>query len=203
MSSSCSYFGAFPPDVWKKFWLAFEVWEVDELVKEMKSAGISQTSSRSLKNLPLPIFYHLLYKGAAFKNSFILDILAIHPLPTNLSNLPIRPLPPGCLLLLLHESAEIRSWVKTYFDVKEEIAIVEQHDLVARAISEKIARGSSSSKKSDPAVSIANAFPFISSQEQLWKELESVIQILPATVLHSSGLSKALIGHLHDTDSRM
>lgn len=195
------YFGSFLSDVMNKFWIVFEEWEVEELVKAIKNAGISQQSSRSFKNLPPPIFYHLLSKAAAFKDTFVLDILAIHALPAQVTNVPTRPLPPGCLLLLLHESAVIRSWVGTHFDVGEEIKAVEQHGLVARAISERIARGSSSSKKADPAVAIANAFPFISSQEQFWNELETVIQILPPVTVHSSGISKALIGHLHGTNS--
>lgn len=186
-----SYFGAFQNDIMDKFWTAFEDWEVQSAIEAIKRAGVSLESSTPLHDVPAPVLYHLFSKPGALKYSFVLDVLATHELPQKLQSWPKSP-PPGVLLLALHESSDIRQWVGKHWDLLSEFdpaAVVEQHQYAVHILLERL-----NGKTSD--------FPFIASNSELWSTMDTVIRWLPRSFLITSGVGKAVISHLHDTDAR-
>ena len=190
----------------REFWGSFERWEVGEIVRALNDAGVCLDSgNKTLEDAPTPLLYHLLSTPIALGHRTILQILDRKCQKPHLNSWPELP-PPGCFLLLMHRSTDVRNWVKVRLPQvkptpKERFS--ERYMTVLRLIIQTVASPTSSQAGGNP---IASVFPFPSEPNDLWQNFVNVVRFVPREVLHSKAnevnLSRVVIGHLNDNASR-
>lgn len=162
---------------------------------------------KTLANAPLPVIYHLVSTQTALQDKTILHLLEAKPPPSRINGWPDFSPPPGFLLLLMHQNAEVRKWAKSHVSQVKGIPytqFTEAHMSTLCIIVQAVSSGSSSVKINGS--SAVSNFPFPSDSEALWHNFIHVIPLVPREVLQSKDnevrLSRVIIGHLNDNAAR-
>lgn len=186
---SFRYLGAFQHDIKVQFMTAFETWERNCIV---------QQCGESISSAPPAVVYRIV-----FNVNFLQDE-RIHRLFQRPPSAPFTgwladPLPPGLLLLFMHENSDVRNWALQ--QAKSSSAPIpdekqhSQHRLALEFIMNNI-----SSIVNNATEARNLQFPFTLDTGIIWQALFHVINYLPPKFfLGFTSIRRFVAGHLHDT----
>lgn len=110
------FFGAFADGVLEKFYASVSDWECRAALKGLTDAKVDPTtpagSRRSLSDAPPALTYLMLSSTPIMQNPKIMTTLQECTPTSTFSEWPTDIPPVGLLLLLVHDSAAVRSWAR-------------------------------------------------------------------------------------------
>jgi hypothetical protein len=196
-----SYFGAFANSTLDAFWDRFTEWERDLLLESLTQAGFSSSSSLTLTDVPLAVFYHMLSHPSLYRDpqlhAAFCRLVSSKPLFTS----PYPP-PVALILALVDENHDIRTWAfqqsRSY--PKRSLSSAdfsEYHTEALRSLLRSLDASSASGNKDSS----------IGPQER-WSAIHEYMRLLSDDCLTSTptdlvfDFRRAVREHLHDTDAR-
>lgn len=206
------YLSAFSKSVLDGFFAAIDRWEANIALDAFISAGVVSGSRRSASDAPPAVLYHILISVHLLNEVKILKLLQEHPPCIQASGWPTQ-IPPGLLLLLFHESSEIRTWSQQQLSGCHPLKLdqfTDAHVHVLQSVLTALTSGPYALSL-DLDLSSAN-FPmmnyFIMTASQLWSGLQVFLLWIPDDILISQHhlfemFKRTVIAHLHDKADRM
>lgn len=210
-----SYLAAFAKESLQEFFVAFENWELEEVLKDIDPVSSVSGAYLDQSQKSDTILYRMLSNWTLFCNAQVLAYLESHipaDLPNSWANLP---LPPGILVLLVARNTELRTWASNYalgtqlLEPKLFIgSYLKALDVVHSAVQ------SPQSENSQPSLissTIGRPSPEIPPLEyakasEFWPGFSIILRLIPPNYLSNSPrplvLRQDIFSHLHDNDSR-
>ena len=213
-NSLVRYYGAFSRQVRQRFWKSFEEWEVQSIANALSRMGITPDSMKSLDDVPPTLVYYMFSRATIFGNPFLLQIIA-KPCRLESPTWPMDPLPPGYILLALHEENHVREWSLRHLEQarsspkhagmsRDQLRLAHKTFLII--LLQRLSGdfpNDESYQYLDIAKAIASTFPFSSSLEDIWKSVLPISRVLSEEVITYFGLHRTILVHLHDVEPRM
>lgn len=210
------YFGAFNDEVLAGFWKSFSNAEILAILEDESLKGSSPTPGFS--DASAGLVYHMLASPTLVRDSRVLSLLHGRLPKTTLLSFPNDYPPPGLLLLLMDEIAEVREWASRQVSLYESVPMGKEdfgqmYITVLELATRTIKCESRGSKPNDvttqPQVqgNTTEIFPFVRSLTVLWVGYRQLLRFVPPVLLKpdpSFGLDlrQVVVGHLHDTELR-
>jgi senataxin len=210
---SDSYLAAFAKESLEEFFVAFEKWELEEVLKEIDPISSVCGAYLNQSQKSDTILYRMLSNWTLFCNAQVLAYLESHipaELPNSWANLP---LPPGILVLLVARNTELRTWASNYASRTQLLepklftgsylkALGVIHSVLQPPQSEnsRPSLNSSTTARSEvPPLEYAKASEF-------WPGFNIILRLIPPNYLSNSPrplvLRQDIFSHLRDNDSR-
>jgi len=207
-----SYLAAFPKESLQEFFVAFEKWELEEVLKGI--VPVSSVPGAYLDQKSDTILYRMLSNWTLFCNAQVLAYLESH-IPTDVPNSWANlPLPPGILVLLVARNTQVRTWASNYAlgtqilepglfigSYLKALGVVvatlqfpqsenSQHSLISSTFTRP-------SSGTTPPLEYAKASEF-------WPGFNIILRLIPPNYLKLNCplLRRDVFGHLCDNDSR-
>lgn len=172
----------------------------------MAAAGVVSGSKRSVSDAPPAVLYHVLASVYLLGQPKILEIIREHPPCIQASGWP-NEIPPGLLLLLFHDSSEIRTWTQQQLSGRHSSKLDQfdnPYELVFRSVVTALTPDPlAPDMKRNPLTNFLTT-----STSQLWSSLQVFLRWMPDNLFSSKHplfemLKRSIIGHLHDKAPRM
>ncbi|KAG6830019.1 hypothetical protein H0H92_002547 [Tricholoma furcatifolium] len=203
VTSRTTYFGAYKDEILTSFYNTMETWELSTVLENLTTAGLingNEFSQRTLADVNSAVVYRMVSNWAVFSDSRIQSLITTQPPPETLPQWPKDPLPPGMLLLLIHDKVEVRRWAEAQASQSTVVPIDEISfaGVYLQAI-EVIGR-----HLTDSSLNAGLSFPFVADPSDLWSGFKKILRYIPVNVLVSpsrsySGFRGIVAKHLHDT----
>ncbi|KAA1469989.1 hypothetical protein DENSPDRAFT_797113 [Dentipellis sp. KUC8613] len=212
-----TYMGAFEPPTIASFMEAFDEWELKMVLDSLSRSHIVPTPpgapppSRSLVDAPPAVVFHIVANVHVLKNSGIQSILQAYTPSTAISAWPSEPVPPGILLLLLHQDQRIRQWARLHVARCRTAPMamekfVDTYPLVSDIMMHVVSQagGNPATSGGPPTTFPLQTFAFSQKPAVLWSGFVTAFRMFPTEMLkprQGTGFNLAhfVVGHLHDT----
>ncbi|KAH8104550.1 SEN1 N terminal-domain-containing protein [Cristinia sonorae] len=210
ITSRHTYFGAFSDPILKKFYESVAAWEVKVVLEGLAEAKIDPAlpseSRRSLSDAPPALTYLMLSDYHILQDPKVIAILQSCPPKRAFSEWPTDIPPIGLLLLLMHESPNLRNWARSQVLLFKSTPMKSEQFLpMYTEVLERTATivGRVDSHASTTGSTMKDTFPFCSDSSQLWSGFGIFLRFVPRERFRPSelfrlDLRRIIIGHLSD-----
>ncbi|KAF9485837.1 hypothetical protein BDN70DRAFT_870734 [Pholiota conissans] len=189
-----TYFAAFVPEVLEQFFTSFENWELEEVLKDIRSTTGS---------LPSGTLYRLMSIWNIFCHPATIAYLKGHVPPCPVPGWPEHPLPPGVLALLIASDTNLRTWAKNYASGSK---LIHSDFLTGPPyirVLEFITSSLENLSRAHPTSTVLQHMD-LAGEMDLWSGVYTVIRLLPPEWLTSNGsvplrLRRVILKHLRDS----
>ncbi|CAA7261403.1 unnamed protein product [Cyclocybe aegerita] len=189
-----TFLAAFPDDILQQFFLTFENWELQEVLKDIE---------RSPTSVSIATVYRIMCNSAMFLNSRLIQCLQASRPPEFSIIWPNGFYPPGLLVFLVSDDEGIRRWA-TVLASKSQLIPASSFSRSSYlkaidAISLALQTGNSSSSNSLSPLPLAQG-------PDLWSGVGAALRLIPPEWLKSNvgqslQIRGAIFSHLHDSSS--
>ena len=209
-----SYLAAFAKESLEEFFVAFEKWELEEVLKEIDPVSSASSAYLDQSQKSDTILYRMLSNWTLFCNTQVLTYLESHipaDLPNSWANLP---LPPGILVLLVVRNTELRTWASNYVSGTQllEPKLFIGSYLKALGVIHSVLQ-LPQSENSQPSLNSSTARPSsevpqleYAKASEFWPGFNIILRLIPPNYLSNSPgplvLRQDIFSHLRDNDSR-
>ncbi|RDB14553.1 putative ATP-dependent helicase C29A10.10c [Hypsizygus marmoreus] len=201
VTSRTTYFGAYQDHVLSAFYQTFDAWELQLVLQDLTKANLlNQPSTARAGTLSDTLAYRMVSNWAIFKDPTVLSVIHTYP-PTKLFvTWPTDPLPPGMLILLMDDMADVRRWAEIH--ASKCTVIPMSQDLFIGAYLDSV--DTIGRQLTDPALNSSLPFSFAKDPSDLWSGFRLVLRLIPVDALGSrtrqySDLRGIVARHLYDT----
>jgi senataxin len=211
-----SYLAAFLKENLEEFFVAFEKWELEEVLKGIDPVNSVSGAYLDQSQKSDVILYRMLSNWTLFCNAQVLAYLESHipaELPNSWANLP---LPPGILVLLVARNTELRAWASNYalgtqlLEPKLFIgSYLKALGVVHSALQPPQSENSQPSLISPTVARPSSGIPPLeyAKASEFWPGFNIILRLIPPNYLKSKFpqplvLKRDIFSHLRDNDSR-
>ncbi|KAF7314267.1 hypothetical protein MKEN_00899300 [Mycena kentingensis (nom. inval.)] len=184
VESKDTYFAAFPQSVVALFFTSFEQWEAAHVVQSITGGSLSAS--------PSAVSYHAVVNLAVLEDPEVMTAIRQHPPTACIETWPEDPVPPGILILLMHEDSQVRKWAEMQAARAKRVPIEElsaMHTVAITVLNECL-------KSDAPRKYCAS-----SDMRVLWSAFTNFIKFVPPDCQEQ--IYKSVIGHLHDAGPQL
>jgi senataxin len=211
-----SYLAAFQKESLKEFFVAFEKWELEEVLKDIDPVSSVSGDYLEQSQKSDTMLYRMLFNWTLFCNAQVLAYLESHipaDLPNSWANLP---LPPGILVLLVARNTEVRTWASSYAlgtQLLEPKLFIGSY-LKALGVVHSVLQLPQSETSQPSLISSTAARPSseipplkYAKASEFWPGFNIILRVIPPNYLKSNCpqplvLRRDIFSHLRDNDSR-
>lgn len=211
-----SYLAAFSKENLKEFFVAFEKWELEEVLKDIDLASSVSSAYLDQPQKPDIMLYRMLSNWTLFCSAQVLAYLESHipaDLPNSWANLP---LPPGILVLLVARNTEVRTWASSYASRTQLLepklfigSYLKALGVVHSALQHPQSENSQPSLMSSTVTQSSSEIPPLeyAKASEFWPGFNIILHVIPPNYLKSNCsqslvLRRDIFSHLRDNDSR-
>ncbi|KAG6852790.1 hypothetical protein C0991_009127, partial [Blastosporella zonata] len=204
VTTRTTYFGAYEDHVLTAFYGTMEAWELQTVVEDLTKAGLLDESGQpgqgTLANADSAVAYRMMSNWTVFKDSRIQSLIKDRPPLEPLPKWPKDPLPPGMLLLLMHDKAEVRRWADAHSSISTVVPMSDDNFMgVYLDALDAIGR-----HLTDPSLNANLSILFAVNLSDLWAGFRVALRHFPLKALGSpsrqySDFRVIVAKHLYDT----
>jgi senataxin len=198
------YFGAFPDSLLDRFYKTFDEELVKFIVETCENNELiydkSLTKSKTLANIPLPVFYLMLSNMTILHHPKVLGLLRHHVPATRVMSWPTDAPSAGLFLLLMEQTPALRAWATLQIDACTKRPMAVDHFTTLHA---EILRLATETITTSPS----NSPYFSNDLSDLWQGFGAILRFVPAEWMYPSKASRMdirqfVISHLSDMGKR-
>ncbi|KAG6910679.1 hypothetical protein DXG01_008723 [Tephrocybe rancida] len=203
VTTRTTYFGAYEAHTLNAFFQTMESWELVTVIDDLTKAGLlgsRQLGQKTLADVDSAVAYRMMSNWTVFKDPRIQSVINDRPPPEPLPRWPKDPLPPGMLILLMHDKADVRRWAEAHASQCTAVPMPEDDFIgVYLDVVEIIGR-----HLTDQALDINLSLSFATKPSDLWAGFRIALRQLPVNALGStsrqySDFRGIIARHLYDT----
>lgn len=205
--ATARYFGAYVDEILTQFYKEMEAWELGIVLEDLKNAGLwgdsAESNQRTLADAGSAIVYRMVYNWTIFKDATIQAIIKDRPPSGLLQDWPKDPLPPGMLVLLMHDKAQVRRWAEAHASQCTVVPMSsDDYTGVYLDAVETIGR-----HLTDQSLNADLSSTFATNPSDLWSGFRITLRHIPLDALSSpsrqySDFRGIVTRHLYDTGAR-